>query len=669
MKGGNVNMAIYHCSCKIISRSNGRSSVGASAYRSGENLVNEYDGLRHDYTHKQGIVHTEIIIPNNAPIEFKDRKTLWNEVERIEKSQNGQLAREIEIALPKELTRKQQIECVRSFANNNLVSEGMCVDIAIHDKKDGNPHAHIMCTMRPINSKGQWENKAEKLYLCKNADGEERAFTSKELSSQKAGVWEKQYHYSKGGKKNVKKLYLTEREVETNPKYKDYARIKNDKYPKSEKFGRRNPSIERWNSKEFLQNIRAGLSNEINKSLEKHGHSERVDHRSYQEQGIDLIPTIHLGKTAHKMEMDGKESDRGNINRSIISQNASIHKINKELKAIKMELVQVQTDIQIQNTHNNLQLAYSSIDNSNEKQIRAIEKNVQNMREKFQSIYENNKLMKDVWIRLHDKTSVRYMEYHKEKIEKECKAILDKCNNRLEKLKEHIKEKPTPKEMNVQNVAIELEHIRKEYIKVTAELNASEKITNQPRVTREYEVAYNKIQTCLTEIDKNTSIHDNAKAERDKLGAFKGKEKKALDITIKKASENIHRQLDVLKKLGVSELSKAQSRLQELKAQDDKEKQVIKSFAISKAELKNRAEELGNRYIEIKANLSSKEQERVTELQEKIRDSQPVQEKSLRSIEQVMAEVKAKDLEPQAVEQKREKERIKTRTQGRGWGD
>ena len=95
-------MAIYHLSIKIISRGKGKSAVAAASYRSGEKIKNEYDGVVHDFTRKGGIAHTEILLPQNAPQEFSDRGTLWNSVEKIEKSKNSQLAREIEIALPKE---------------------------------------------------------------------------------------------------------------------------------------------------------------------------------------------------------------------------------------------------------------------------------------------------------------------------------------------------------------------------------------------------------------------------------------------------------------------------------------------------------------------------------------------------------------------------------------
>ncbi|EOS78361.1 hypothetical protein C817_03613 [Dorea sp. 5-2] len=99
-------MAIYHCSIKVISRGKGKSAV-ADAYRAGEKITNEFDGMTQDYTHKGGVVHTEILLPDHAPAKYADRAVLWNEVEKIEKAKNAQLAREIEIALPRELTRSK----------------------------------------------------------------------------------------------------------------------------------------------------------------------------------------------------------------------------------------------------------------------------------------------------------------------------------------------------------------------------------------------------------------------------------------------------------------------------------------------------------------------------------------------------------------------------------
>ena len=96
-----------------------------------------------------------------------DRAFLWNAVEKIEKAKNAQLAREIEIALPQELTREQGISLVREYVKDQFVNAGMCADIAIHDKQDGNPHAHVMLTMRPIEKDGTWGAKQKKEYILR----------------------------------------------------------------------------------------------------------------------------------------------------------------------------------------------------------------------------------------------------------------------------------------------------------------------------------------------------------------------------------------------------------------------------------------------------------------------------------------------------------------------
>ena len=128
-------MAIYHCSIKIISRGKGKSAVAAAAYRAGEKITNEFDGMTHDYTHKGGVVHTEILLPDHAPAAFSDRAVLWNEVEKIEKAKNAQLAREIEIALPRELTREQGISLVRGYVKRHFVAAGMCADVKSEAKR------------------------------------------------------------------------------------------------------------------------------------------------------------------------------------------------------------------------------------------------------------------------------------------------------------------------------------------------------------------------------------------------------------------------------------------------------------------------------------------------------------------------------------------------------
>ena len=157
-------MPCPHHDIKIIQRSNHQSAVASAAYQSGERLFSEYDQKQKYYAEKRGIVHTEIMLPPHAPPSFSDRSTLWNSVELYEKAGNAQLAREIDAALPIELSREEQIRLVREYCSSQFVSRGMCVDFAIHDTNSGNPHCHIMLTMRPLDERGAWAAKSKKEY-------------------------------------------------------------------------------------------------------------------------------------------------------------------------------------------------------------------------------------------------------------------------------------------------------------------------------------------------------------------------------------------------------------------------------------------------------------------------------------------------------------------------
>jgi len=147
-------MAIYYAKVSTISRGAGKSAVASAAYRAGEKIKNERDGIEHDYTKKTGIKHSEILTPENAPEWTRDREKLWNAVEESEKRKDARLAREIIVALPKELNEENQKELIRNYTKETFVSQGMIADIAIHDKGDGNPHAHILVTDRPITESG-----------------------------------------------------------------------------------------------------------------------------------------------------------------------------------------------------------------------------------------------------------------------------------------------------------------------------------------------------------------------------------------------------------------------------------------------------------------------------------------------------------------------------------
>ena len=147
-------MAIYYVNASVISRSSGRSATASAAYRAAEKIKDIKTGEIHDYRKKKGVDEKFILAPNSAPNWAYNRAKLWNEVERVERRKNSQLAREIQLAIPRELDRNQQIELVTEYANDLFVSEGMIADIAFHELSSHNPHAHIMLTMREIDQEG-----------------------------------------------------------------------------------------------------------------------------------------------------------------------------------------------------------------------------------------------------------------------------------------------------------------------------------------------------------------------------------------------------------------------------------------------------------------------------------------------------------------------------------
>ena len=189
-------MAIYHLEAKIVSRGTGRSAVAASAYMSCSAILNEYDGVQHDYTRKSGLVWEQVFLPESAPAAWQDRSVLWNAVEEAEKTKDNRLAREFVPALPVELSPDQCKELLSEFIQKSFVAEGMCADAAIHDPNPPghNPHAHILLTVRPLNPDGTWQHKTEKEYLCVR-NGEERDFTAVEFKTAQKEGWEKQYPY------------------------------------------------------------------------------------------------------------------------------------------------------------------------------------------------------------------------------------------------------------------------------------------------------------------------------------------------------------------------------------------------------------------------------------------------------------------------------------------
>lgn len=225
------------------------------------------------------------MLPSHAPPDFQNRSVLWNSVEKIEKSKNSQLAREIELAIPKELNREQQISLVREYVNDNFVSIGMCADIAVHDKSDGNPHAHIMLTMRPLNENGEWGAKSRKEYITD---------------------------------KNGERIKL-----------------------KNGNFKTRKVDTVDWNEQSKAELWRSAWAELANKYLAENKIVECIDHRSFERQGTEQIPTIHLGVAATQMERKGIETERGNINREIKARNKILSEIMAKISALKNWLADI----------------------------------------------------------------------------------------------------------------------------------------------------------------------------------------------------------------------------------------------------------------------------------------------------------------------------------------
>ncbi|HEL1201797.1 TPA: MobA/MobL family protein [Streptococcus equi subsp. zooepidemicus] len=268
----------FHFSISMISRGKSKSAVASAAYISCEKLTNEWDGVTHDYHNKKGLLHSEIFLSENVPKEFQDRSFLWNSVELNEKASNAQLARNFIIALPKELSVEENKKLITNFIQENFVSKGMIVDLAIHgesDEENNNIHAHIMTTLRPINEKGEWQAKSKKEYIL---DDEGNKILNK------------------NGKPKTRKIELTD-----------------------------------WNNRGNAEKWRESFAALCNLYLEKNNLEKRVDHRSFERQGKEEIPTIHMGASASALERKGIETDKGNINREIKKHNSLVKAIREKI--------------------------------------------------------------------------------------------------------------------------------------------------------------------------------------------------------------------------------------------------------------------------------------------------------------------------------------------------
>ena len=274
-------MPCPHNEITIVQRSQQQSAVAAAAYQSGEKLFCEYDQQVKHYPEKRGIVHNEILLPANAPPEYADRNTLWNAAEAVEKQWNSQLARRWVLTIPREIPPDQYAVLVREFCEQQFVSKGMIVDFAIHDPKPPghNPHCHVMLTMRAMDGHGKWLPKARKVYDL-DENGERIRLPSGNWKSHKEDTvdWNEQYHG---------------------------------------------------------QEWRTGWETVQNRYLEMVNSPVRVDLRSYEKQGLDIIPTVHMGAAVTQMERRGIQTNIGNLNRDIKAANRMMSVIRSTIQNLR----------------------------------------------------------------------------------------------------------------------------------------------------------------------------------------------------------------------------------------------------------------------------------------------------------------------------------------------
>ena len=295
-------MANPHFEIKITKRSKRQSAVAGAAYQSGENLFSEYDQKHKDYRKKEGVVYTEIMLPSHAPPEYADREQLWNAVEAVENQWNSQLARRFVLALPREVPEELYPQMVQDYCNQFFVSKGMIADFAIHDPKPPghNPHCHVMLTMRAMDEHGKWLPKARKVYDL-DENGERIRLPSGNWKSHKEDTvdWNEQYHG---------------------------------------------------------QEWRTGWEAVQNRYLEMVNSPVRVDLRSYEKQGLDIIPTVHMGAAVTQMERRGIQTNIGNLNRDIKAANRMMSVIRSTIQNLRdwiSDILEAQKELLAENKSEN----------------------------------------------------------------------------------------------------------------------------------------------------------------------------------------------------------------------------------------------------------------------------------------------------------------------------
>ena len=268
--------------------------MASAAYRAGEKLHSEYYGEDSDYTNKGGVICSEILLPPHAPREYVDRETLWNAVEKVEKGKKAQLAYSFDISFQNEFTLEENIALARQFLTEHFVSRGMVVDFAVHEpeREEGginNPHFHFLCPIRPIEQNGKWGLKQKREYVL-DENGN-------------------RIPDSKG----------------------DYVF---NAVPTTD-----------WGSSETLEFWREQWAAMSNAKFEEKGLDVCIDHRSYERQGIELLPTVHEGPTVRAMEKKGIKTEKGEFNRWIRRTNAFIRDLRKSLSALLESIKEIKAEL------------------------------------------------------------------------------------------------------------------------------------------------------------------------------------------------------------------------------------------------------------------------------------------------------------------------------------
>ena len=254
-------------------------------------MFSEYDQRTKNYAYKaHEVLAKGILLPSHAPKEYADRQALWNAVENSEKQWNAQFARGFIIALPRELPKEQYEPLIREFCQQQFVSKGMIADYAIHDKGDGNPHAHIMLTMRAMDEQGKWLPKARKIYDL-DEDGNRIKLPSGSYKSHKENTMD-------------------------------------------------------WNDPGKAEIWRKAWTDLVNLYLERAERPERIDLRSYARQGKDEAPTIHLGPAVSHLEQKGIQTEIGNYNRAIKEHNRLLKRVKELLFSVSKWLKEKKVALQ-----------------------------------------------------------------------------------------------------------------------------------------------------------------------------------------------------------------------------------------------------------------------------------------------------------------------------------